>query len=128
MSERGSCEGAPPVVAEGLTKRYGEVVAVDGLSLRVVAGETYALVGANGAGKSTTFRMLTGLSLPDAGDIRVCGDDMQCPFHGWRWDCEGRNVGIPHSDRVNRSRRIRPWTVAEGSGTIQSAGTRAYSA
>jgi 3-ketosteroid 9alpha-monooxygenase subunit A len=49
---------------------------------------------------------------------RVCGDDVQCPFHGWRWDCEGRNVNIPHSDRVNRSRRIRPWQVREGSGTI----------
>lgn len=65
------------VVAESLTKRYGETLAVDALSLSVAAGEVYALVGANGAGKSTTIRMLTGLSLPDEGTARVCGDDMR---------------------------------------------------
>ncbi|HZB47089.1 MAG TPA: ABC transporter ATP-binding protein [Pyrinomonadaceae bacterium] len=74
MSERGE---AQLVVAEGLTKRYGEVLAVDGLSLSVAAGEVYALVGANGAGKSTTFRMLTGLSLPDEGAVSICGEDMR---------------------------------------------------
>lgn len=64
-------------MAEGLTKRYGEVLAVDALSLSVAAGEVYALVGANGAGKSTTFRMLTGLSLPDEGGVKICGEDMR---------------------------------------------------
>ncbi len=65
------------IVAEALHKRYGEVVAVDGVSLSIAAGEVYALVGANGAGKSTTIRMLTGLSLPDEGQVRICGDDMR---------------------------------------------------
>ena len=69
--------GGHLVVAEGLTKRYGEVVAVDGLDLSVAAGEVYALVGANGAGKSTTFRMLTGLSLADEGAVTICGEDMR---------------------------------------------------
>jgi ABC-2 type transport system ATP-binding protein len=65
------------VIAESLRKRYGEVVAVDGVSLSVAAGEVYALVGANGAGKSTMIRMLTGLSLPDEGSVRICGDEMR---------------------------------------------------
>ena len=49
---------------------------------------------------------------------RVCGDDIQCPFHGWRWDCDGQNVEIPYSTQVNRSRRLNRWVVREGSGTI----------
>jgi ABC-2 type transport system ATP-binding protein len=64
------------VVVESVTKRYGETLAVDGVSLRVAAGEVYALLGANGAGKSTLIRMLTGLSEPDAGRVVVCGDEM----------------------------------------------------
>src|SRR5205085_4377919 len=65
------------VVVESVTKRYGETLAVDGLSLRVGACEVYALLGANGAGKSTLIRMMTGLSEPDAGQVSVCGEDMR---------------------------------------------------
>jgi ABC-type multidrug transport system ATPase subunit len=65
------------LVVESVTKRYGETLAVDGVSLRVAAGEVYALVGANGAGKSTLIRMMTGLSEPDAGDVTVCGEEMR---------------------------------------------------
>jgi ABC-type multidrug transport system ATPase subunit len=64
------------VVVESLTKRYGETLAVDGVSLRVGAGEVYALLGANGAGKSTLIRMMTGLSEPDSGSVTVCGEEM----------------------------------------------------
>ena len=64
------------VVVESVTKRYGETLAVDGLSLRVGAGEVYALLGANGAGKSTLIRMMTGLSEPDSGKVTVCGEEM----------------------------------------------------
>jgi ABC-type multidrug transport system ATPase subunit len=64
------------VVVESVTKRYGETLAVDGVSLRVGAGEVYALLGANGAGKSTLIRMMTGLSEPDSGRVTVCGDEM----------------------------------------------------
>jgi ABC-type multidrug transport system ATPase subunit len=64
------------VVVESVTKRYGETLAVDGVSLRVGAGETVALLGANGAGKSTLIRMMTGLSEPDSGKVTVCGDEM----------------------------------------------------
>lgn len=59
-----------------LTKRYGAVHAVAGISFRVARGSTSALLGGNGAGKSTTIAMLLGLLLPTAGDIRVLGVDM----------------------------------------------------
>jgi ABC-2 type transport system ATP-binding protein len=69
-------EGESLVVVESVTKRYGETLAVDGVSLRVGAGEVYALLGANGAGKSTLIRMMTGLSEPDSGSVKVCGEEM----------------------------------------------------
>jgi len=68
--------GESLIVVEAVTKRYGETLAVDGVSLRVGAGETVALLGANGAGKSTLIRMMTGLSEPDSGVVTVCGEEM----------------------------------------------------
>jgi ABC-type multidrug transport system ATPase subunit len=65
------------LVIESVVKRYGETLAVDGVSLRVGAGEVYALVGANGAGKSTLIRMMTGLAEPDSGSVTVCGEEMR---------------------------------------------------
>jgi ABC-2 type transport system ATP-binding protein len=65
------------LTVESVVKRYGETLAVDGVSLRVAAGEVYALVGANGAGKSTLIRMMTGLSEPDSGVVTVCGEEMR---------------------------------------------------
>ncbi len=56
---------------EDVSKRYGSVVAVDGLSFRVEPGETFALIGPNGAGKTTTLKMLLGLARPDRGRIRL---------------------------------------------------------
>jgi ABC-2 type transport system ATP-binding protein len=60
---------------EGLVKRFGSKVAVDGLSFRVPRGMLYAFLGANGAGKTTTLRMISGLIRPDAGRILVDGLD-----------------------------------------------------
>ena len=57
----------------GLHKRYGDVVAVDGLSLSVRRGECFGLLGPNGAGKTTTIEILEGLLAPDAGDVEVLG-------------------------------------------------------
>jgi ABC-2 type transport system ATP-binding protein len=66
----------PPVIeTENLTKRYGELVAVDSLNLRIEEGEIFGLLGPNGAGKTTTILMLLGLSEPSAGRMRVCGFD-----------------------------------------------------
>ena len=64
------------VVVEGLVKRFGPVVAVDGVSLAVRAGELFGLIGPDGAGKTTLFRVLTTLLLPDAGSARVLGLDV----------------------------------------------------
>ncbi len=59
--------------AEGLTRRFGDTVALDGLTLSVPAGELFALVGPDGAGKTTTMRLLTGILDPDAGEAFVAG-------------------------------------------------------
>jgi ABC-2 type transport system ATP-binding protein len=56
-----------------VVKRYGDVLAVDGLDLEVRRGECFGLLGPNGAGKTTTIEMLEGLITPDAGDVRVLG-------------------------------------------------------
>jgi ABC-2 type transport system ATP-binding protein len=56
-----------------LVKRYGDVVAVDGLDLEVRTGECFGLLGPNGAGKTTTIEILEGLLTPDAGDVEVLG-------------------------------------------------------
>jgi len=66
----------PAIVAEGLTKRYGSTVAVDGLSFTLPRGGTVGLLGGNGAGKSTTIAMLLGLLIPSGGSARVLGHDM----------------------------------------------------
>ncbi len=59
----------------GLVKRYGPLVAVDGLDLAIEPGETYALLGPNGAGKTTTIEILEGLRSRDAGEVAVLGID-----------------------------------------------------
>jgi ABC-2 type transport system ATP-binding protein len=61
------------VFCEGLVKRYGDVVAVDGLDLTIHTGECFGLLGPNGAGKTTTVEILEGLNRPDAGTVRVLG-------------------------------------------------------
>jgi ABC-2 type transport system ATP-binding protein len=64
------------VQVELLTKRYGEVPAVDGISFDVRAGEIFGFLGPNGAGKTTTIKMLTGLVRPTSGSARICGFDI----------------------------------------------------
>jgi ABC-2 type transport system ATP-binding protein len=61
------------IEAEGLTKRFGSRIAVDGLSLTARPGEIYGFLGPNGAGKSTTIRMLLSILEPDSGEARICG-------------------------------------------------------
>jgi ABC-2 type transport system ATP-binding protein len=63
------------VQCRDLRKRYGDVVAVDGLSLEVLRGECFGLLGPNGAGKTTTIQMLTTLLRPDGGEISIDGLD-----------------------------------------------------
>ena len=70
-----SSNGAIIEVA-GLTKRYGDVLAVDDISFDVVKGEVFGFLGPNGAGKTTTINVLTGLSRLDAGTVRI--DGIEC--------------------------------------------------
>lgn len=67
---------SPIIEAEGLTKSFGDVVALKGVDLLVEAGTVFGLLGPNGAGKTTTVRILTTLLTPDAGWARVAGHDV----------------------------------------------------
>jgi ABC-2 type transport system ATP-binding protein len=64
------------IVASGLTKQFGKLVAVDGIDLAVREGEFFGFLGPNGAGKSTTIKMLCGLLRPTAGSIEIAGHDV----------------------------------------------------
>lgn len=74
------------LVVEGLTKSYGGVHAVRGVSFSLAAGEILALIGPNGAGKSTCFDMLNGQNTPDSGKVNLLGKDTvgQKPREVWR--------------------------------------------
>ena len=63
----------------GLTRRFGDFCAVDGLDLQVDRGKSYGFPGPNGAGKSTTIKMLTGLLAPTSGSTRILGEEMRDP-------------------------------------------------
>lgn len=63
----------PTVMLDGVTRRFGAITAVDGLSLHIERGETVALLGPNGAGKTTAVEMLLGLLQPDRGTVRLFG-------------------------------------------------------
>ena len=65
----------PPVAAQKLVKRYGELVAVDHVDLNVDTGDVYGYLGPNGAGKTTSLRMLLGLIRPTGGSVRLFGRD-----------------------------------------------------
>jgi ABC-2 type transport system ATP-binding protein len=65
--------GPPAIRTEGLTKRYGEVAALEDLSLEVAAGEVVGYLGPNGAGKTTTIRLLLGLINPTGGSAEIFG-------------------------------------------------------
>jgi ABC-2 type transport system ATP-binding protein len=67
---------APAISAAGLTRRFGTFTAVDGVTFEVERGEIFGYLGANGAGKSTTIRMLTGLLAPTSGAATVAGHDV----------------------------------------------------
>src|SRR5438477_7466387 len=67
---------SPTILAAGLTKNFGKLVAVGDLSLEVGAGEVFGFLGPNGAGKTTTIRMLTGLVRPTTGSALVAGFDV----------------------------------------------------
>ncbi len=69
------------IEAEGVSKRFGEIIALDDLTLEVAPGEVFGLIGPNGAGKTTFLRLLTGYWLPSSGDLRVDGDSVVSSPH-----------------------------------------------
>ena len=85
----------PALSCRGVVKRYGEVVALDGLDLEIAVGECFGLLGPNGAGKTTTVEILEGLLAPDAGEVVVLGE---------RWKGEGlalrRRLGVQLQETV----------------------------
>jgi len=87
------------IAVEGLTKRYGPVVAVESLSFTVGCGQVLGLLGGNGAGKTTTLAMLMGLLLPSSGSISVLGEDLL--RHRYRV-LERINFSSPYVDLPHR--------------------------
>jgi branched-chain amino acid transport system ATP-binding protein len=74
--DRASRSGVPALECEGLSRRFGGLEAVRGVTLRVHAGERRAIIGPNGAGKTTLFRLLSGEMEPSGGRIRLFGHDV----------------------------------------------------
>jgi ABC-2 type transport system ATP-binding protein len=62
---------------ENLTKKFGDLVAVDRINLHIPSGEFFAFIGPNGAGKTTTIKMIAGLLHPTEGRVSVCGHDIK---------------------------------------------------
>ncbi len=106
------------IETENLVKRYGDVTAVDQLSLRVGQGEIYAFLGLNGAGKTTTIRMLLGLIRPSAGSVSVLGTPVRLG-QSEPWAGVGQMVEVPHAypeltvrENLEVTRRLHPGTPA----------------
>ncbi len=89
-------DGPLAIEATGLTKHYGEVTAVDGLSLSIRRGEVYGFLGLNGAGKTTTIRMLLGMVRPTAGSASLFGTRIR-PGERSIWRRVGYLVETPHA-------------------------------
>jgi ABC-2 type transport system ATP-binding protein len=121
------------IETEDLGKRYGDVRAVEHLSLRVAEGEIYAFLGLNGAGKTTTIRMLLGMIKPTTGYARVLQTRVSLGNQK-PWESVGYLVEIPHSypeltvhENLEVARRLHPGTPREAvSRTIERMGLAAY--
>jgi len=117
----------PPVAVEGLTKIFGAVRAVDGISFTLARGSITALLGGNGAGKTTTISMLMGLIIPSAGSARVFGADMATERHRvlHRMNFESPYVDIPHRLTVRQNLEVfaRLYGVVRPSDRIRDVAT-----
>ncbi len=88
----------PAILVETLTKRFGDIIAVDAIGFTVTPGTTVGLLGGNGAGKTTTLAMILGLLLPTSGAVRVLGEDMLRHRHRVlaRLNFSSPYVDLPH--------------------------------
>ena len=89
----------PVLEVEALTKRFGDVTAVDAVSFAVERGSTAALLGANGAGKTTTMAIVLGLLLPSAGRVRIFGRDLAAERYAL---LPRMNFSSPYTDLPHR--------------------------
>lgn len=80
-----SSSGVPMITVENVTKRYGDVTAVEDLSFEVARGEVVGFLGPNGAGKSTTMKMITGTLQPDSGSVRFDGAAIADDLSAAKW-------------------------------------------
>jgi lipooligosaccharide transport system ATP-binding protein len=108
---RQSIPGAvPPLLIQGLTKRYAGVAVVDGIDLTVAPGLCHGLLGPNGAGKTTTLRLALGLIHADQGDIRLLGYPMPAQSSAAR-----HRVGVvPQVDNLDPDFSVRDNLLAYG--------------
>jgi len=113
-----------PIRTRGLTKHYGDLVAVDHLDLAVHAGEIFGLLGQNGAGKTTTILMLLGLTEPTGGEARVAGlDPARNPLEvkrrvGYMPDSVGFYTDLTGRENLRYTARLNRIPEAEASDAI----------
>jgi ABC-2 type transport system ATP-binding protein len=98
----------PAIVVESLTKRFGDVTAVDGISFTMPRGAVWGLLGGNGAGKTTTIGMLLGLLIPTSGSVRCLGHDMATDRFAAlaRMNFSSPYVALPHRLSVAENLRV----------------------
>lgn len=116
-----------------LVKRYGDVTAVDGLSLRINRGEIYAFLGLNGAGKTTTIRLLLGMVKPTSGEAYILGKHIRFG-ESKPWDSVGYLVETADAypqltvrENLEAARRLRPGTGPKAvESVIERLGLSAY--
>ena len=108
------------VEIDAISKRFGDFVAVTGLSLRVPKGAVYGLLGPNGAGKTTSIRMLMNITIPDEGTVKLFGDELGGRHHSAR-------IGyLPEERGLYRKMKVRDTLVflAEAKGVNRAVGGR----
>ena len=100
----------PVIVADHLTKRYGDFTAVDAISFEVPAGESFGLLGPNGAGKSTTMRMIGGVSQRSGGTLSIMGLDPEQQGPEVR-----AHLGVvPQEDNLDQELKVRDNLIIYG--------------
>jgi len=119
--------------ASGLLKRFGKILAVDGLSFEVQKGEVFGILGPNGAGKSTTLAMITGLVRPDEGTIELFGCELEQNFKravrnlGVLLENPGFYSHLSAFDNLCLFGRVKKSSPAEIHRILEIVGIKAYS-
>ncbi|HEX8025665.1 MAG TPA: ABC transporter ATP-binding protein [Candidatus Limnocylindrales bacterium] len=123
--EASGADSVLPIVTRGLTKTYGDIVAVDSLDLEINPGEIFGLLGQNGAGKTTTILMLLGLTEPTSGRARVVGlDPARNPLEvkrrvGYLPDSVGFYGGLTGRENLRYTARLNGLPMQEAEPRIE---------